>query len=339
MYFKVSTFIVAEVGVNHNGCLKTAKELIDTASSCGADAVKFQSYVTEDLVAKFAEKANYQKLNSNSKESQFEMLKRYELSEEDHYRLFDYCNKKDIIFMSSPFDLKSLDMLINLGVDIIKIPSGEITNYPLLREIGKSNKQTILSTGMSTIEEIKCAINLLTQNGTEIGNISILHANTMYPTPFNDVNLNVLKSIKKKFNTKVGYSDHTQGIEVSIAAVALGAEIIEKHITLDRKFKGPDHSSSLDPAGFCDLVKSIRHIESAFGSSQKQVSDSERENIRIARKSVFSKRKILKGEVFSEANLTTKRPGGGISPMHWEKIIGKRATKFYNTDEMIEEDL
>jgi N,N'-diacetyllegionaminate synthase len=331
----VSVFIIAEAGVNHNGSIDLAKKLIDAASFSGADAVKFQTFKTEDLVIKNSEKAEYQKKTSNKNESQFDMLKKLELSKHAYFELYKYSKKKKIKFLSSPFELDSIDTLNNLGLEIFKIPSGEITNLPYLRKIGKLNKKIILSTGMSSMNEASNALDILINSGTKKNNVTILHANTEYPTPMKDVNLKAMVSIGKKLDVKFGYSDHTLGIEVDIAAVAMGASCIEKHFTLDRNMDGPDHKASLEPVELKKMVKSIRNIELAFGDGIKKPSKSELKNIHIVRKSIVTKTKIKKGEIFRENNLIIKRPGTGVSPMKWDKIIGSVAKKNYNEDELI----
>jgi len=328
-------FIIAEAGVNHNGDLKLAKKLIDAAVTAGADAIKFQTFKAKKLVSKSAPKADYQKNNTSFKESQYQMLKKLELDEHAHHELIDYCLKKDIYFMSTPFDLDSIKLLNDLGLEVFKIPSGEITNYPYLKAIGKLQKKIILSTGMSNIEEIEQALCVLTKAGTEKSNITVLHANTMYPTPMKDVNLNAMLTIGQKCEVKYGYSDHTLGIEVDIAAVAMGASVIEKHFTLDKTMDGPDHKASLDPGELLSMVKSIRNIEVALGSAIKQASASEIPNKKVVRKSIVASRLIKKGELFSEKNLTTKRPANGKNPMLWESIIGTKAQQNYEADEVI----
>ena len=332
---KNKVFIIAEAGVNHNGSMTLAKKLIDIAALSGADAVKFQSFTANNLVSKSAPKANYQIKASNLDESQFDMIKKLELNEHNHKELIKYCNESKIIFLSSPFDIDSVNLLNNLNLEIIKIPSGEITNLPYLRHIGSLNKQVILSTGMSTLKEIGDALKILINAGTPKAKIIVLHANTMYPTPMKDVNLRAMQSIRDKFDISVGYSDHTLGIVVDIAAVALGASVIEKHFTLDKKMDGPDHAASLDPSELKAMVEAIRNIEVAIGSEVKELTNSEKPNIDVARKSIVAKRFIKKGEVFSTNNLTTKRPGGGLSPMKWDSIIGKVAKRDYNLDDLL----
>ncbi len=328
-------YIIAEAGVNHNGSLKLAKQLIDIASCAGIDAVKFQSFKASNLVSENAKKAEYQKETTNQHESQFDMLKKLELKKETHIELINYAKEKNIEFLSTPFDLESIDLLDDLGLNIFKIPSGEITNLPYLRKIGSLKKEVILSTGMSNLQEIKDALGILIESGTQKDNITILHANTEYPTPYEDVNLNAMRTISKEFNIKVGYSDHTLGIEVPIAAVAMGATIIEKHFTIDKTLDGPDHKASLDSDELKAMVCGIRNIENALGNGIKQASKSESKNICIVRKSIVASKDIKKGEIFTEKNITTKRPGNGISPMKWDDIVGSIATKNYIKDELI----
>lgn len=328
-------FIIAEAGVNHNGSIDLAKKLIDIASNSGADAVKFQTFKTKNLAIKNLEKASYQKNTTNKKETQFNMLKKLELNKDMHLELINYCKKKNIIFISSPFDHESIELLKNLDLEIFKIPSGEITNLPYLRHIGKLSKKIILSSGMSNMDDVKNALNILINSGTKKNNITILHANTQYPTPMEDVNLKAMVKIGKELDVKVGYSDHTLGIEVDIAAVAMGASCIEKHFTLDSKMKGPDHKASLEPHHLEAMVKAIRNIELAIGDGIKKISKSEMQNIKIIRKSIVAKTKIKKGEVLNEKNIIVKRPGNGISPMKWDDVLGTKATKDYNEDELI----
>ena len=331
----MSVFIIAEAGVNHNGSIDLAKKLIDVASNAGADAVKFQSFKADNLTTKNAQKAMYQKETTNIEESQFDMLKKLELSIEMHKELISYCKNKKIIFLSSPFDHESIELLEDLGLEIFKIPSGEITNLPYLRHIGKLDRKIILSTGMSNIDEVKNALDILINSGTKKENITVLHANTEYPTPMEDVNLRAMVTIGKELDIKFGYSDHTLGIEVDIAAVAMGANCIEKHFTLDCNMEGPDHKASLEPNELKAMVAAIRNIELALGKNIKKPSKSELLNIQIVRKSIVAKTVIKKDEMFSEKNLTTKRPGGGINPMKWDEIVGTKATKDYNKDELI----
>ena len=331
----MSVFIIAEAGVNHNGSIQLAYKLIDVASASGADAVKFQTFKTENLVSINAQKAEYQKQATNQSESQFKMLKKLELDTNAHKKLINYCKKKDIVFLSTPFDHESIDLLNELELQIFKIPSGEITNLTYLRHIGSLRKEVILSTGMSTLKEIEEALIILTSAGTSKENITILHANTMYPTPMEDVNLRAMQTIQDKFGVAVGYSDHTLGIEVDIAAVAMGATIIEKHFTLDKSMDGPDHKSSISPEELKAMVSSIRNIEKALGSSIKKPSKSEKPNITMARKSIVASKSIKKGELFTEKNITTKRPGTGISPMEWDSIIDKVAKRDYQIDDLL----
>lgn len=326
-------FIIAEAGVNHNGDINIAKKMIDVACEAGVDAIKFQTFKTEKLVCANAEKAEYQKKTTEKNESQAEMLKKLELSKGNHDELIQYCNKKKIMFLSTPFDEESVDLLVELKLPIIKIPSGEITNYPYLRKIGQLGKKVILSTGMSTLEEIADAIEVLKNNGTE--DITLLHCNSQYPTPMEDVNLNTMVTMKDTFHLNVGYSDHTLGIEVPIAATAMGATVIEKHFTLDRTMEGPDHKASLEPNELKEMVRAIRNIEKALGSKEKKVSQSEENNVKIVRKSIVASKSINKGDLFTEENLTTKRPGTGINPMKWDEIVGSTADRNYKADEMI----
>jgi len=332
----MSVFIIAEAGVNHNGSVELAKKLIDVAVEAGVDAVKFQTFKTENLVSKSAQKANYQKENMNDGEnSQFAMLKKLELDVHTHTELITYCNSKNIMFLSTPFDLDSIDLLNELELPIFKIPSGEITNLPYLRKIGALKKKVVLSTGMADIGEIEDALDVLTNAGTKKENITVLHANTMYPTPMEDVNLRAMRTIGTTFDVAYGYSDHTLGIEVDIAAVAMGASCIEKHFTLDKTMEGPDHKASLEPGELISMVKAIRNIEIALGSSVKKPSKSEIPNIVVARKSIVASKTIKIGEVFTEKNITIKRPANGINPMRWDEIVGNIAQKDYEADELI----
>lgn len=332
-----NTFIIAEAGINHNGNLDIAKKMIDFAANAGVDAVKFQTFCTDSLVCKNAPKAKYQ-IETAGDESQFEMLKKCELTKEAHKELMKYCNDKKVAFLASPFDLGSIDILKDLGMEIVKIPSGEITNYPYLKKISELFDNIILSTGMCKVDEINRAIELL-QTG-KAKNITLLQCNSQYPTPVEDANLKAMITLKKEFGFPVGYSDHTLGIEVSVAAVAMGASVIEKHFTLDRNMEGPDHKASILPDELGQLVRCIRNIEKAIGDGVKQASSSEYENILIARKSIVAAVPIKKGERLTDQNLTTKRPGTGISPMKWNEIIGTFATRDYDVDDMIriEED-
>ena len=328
-------FIIAEAGVNHNGSIALAKKLIDVASEAGADAVKFQTFKAEKVVSKNAPKAAYQKKTTDPTESQFEMIKKLELDVNAHKELMTYCKQKHIMFLSTPFDHDSIELLNDLGLEIFKIPSGEITNLPYLRHIGSLKKRVIMSTGMADIGEIEDALDVLITAGTPKKNITILHANTMYPTPMEDVNLRAMQTIACTFGCDVGYSDHTLCIEVPIAAVAMGAKVIEKHFTLDKTMEGPDHKASLEPDELKAMVQAIRNIEKALGTGIKKPSPSERPNIEVARKSIVAARPIKKGELFTEENLTIKRPGNGISPMRWDEIIGTEAQKDYKVDELI----
>ena len=329
-------FIIAEAGVNHNGSIELAKKLIDVAVEACVDAVKFQTFKAENLVSKNAQKADYQKNNMNdADDSQFNMLKKLELDIDTHKELIAYCNSKNIMFLSTPFDHDSIELLNDLGLEIFKIPSGEITNLPYLRHIGKLNKKVILSTGMSNIGEIEDALDVLYKAGTKKENITVLHANTMYPTPMEDVNLRAMITIGNTFDVAYGYSDHTLGIEIPTAAVAMGASCIEKHFTLDCTMEGPDHKASLEPHELIAMVEAIRNIELALGSSIKKPSKSETPNINIARKSIVAKCDIKKGQTLTENNLTIKRPGNGINPMRWDEIVGTVASKDYKEDELI----
>lgn len=331
----MSVFIIAEAGVNHNGSINLAKKLIDVAVNSGADAVKFQTFKAKNLVVKNTHKAEYQKKTTNPSESQFDMIKMLELDMETHKELVRYSEEKGIIFLSTPFDHKSVDLLNDLGIQIFKIASGEITNLPYLRHIGSLGKRVILSTGMSNLSEVGDALSILIKAGTSKDKITVLHANTMYPTPMKDVNLNAMLTIQKEFSVRVGYSDHTLGIEVDIAAVALGASVIEKHFTLNKSMKGPDHKASLEPEELKAMVDAIRNIEQALGSSKKKPSPSESVNINIARKSIVASKSIKKGDKLSSKNITTKRPGIGINPMKWDNIIGTPAKKNYQMDDLI----
>ena len=312
-----------------------AKQLIDVASNSGADAVKFQTFKAENLVVKNTQKADYQKQTTGASGSQFDMIKKLELDMGAHEELIAYCQEKDIMFLSTPFDYESIDLLNGLGLQIFKIPSGEITNLPYLRHIGSLDKRVILSTGMSDLGEVGDALNILINAGTSKDNITVLHANTMYPTPMEDVNLNAMLTIQKEFGVSVGYSDHTLGIEVDIAAVAMGASVIEKHFTLDKSMKGPDHKASLEPQELKAMVSAIRNIEKALGSCKKNPSPSESENIEVVRKSIVASQSIKKGGKLSSKNITTKRPGVGINPMKWDEIIGTSAKKDYRMDDLI----
>ena len=331
-----SVIIIAEAGVNHNGSIETAKKLIDAAVDAGVDYVKFQTINADKMVTKSAERASYQEENTGDKDSHYEMLKKLELSESQHKELISYCKTRNIKFLSTAFDVESLSFLKSLGLELAKIPSGEITNLPYLRAIATLFPEIILSTGMANMNEIKEAIKVLIDNGSKKENISILHCNTEYPTPMEDVNLMAMLDIKNELNTKIGYSDHTLGIEVPIAAVALGAKVIEKHFTLDRNLPGPDHRASLEPEELRSMVLTIRNIEKAIsGSGSKEPSASESKNKPIARKSIIASRDIRKGEVFSENNISIKRPGTGISPMKWDLVLGSKAIRDFSEEELI----
>lgn len=330
----MSVFIIAEAGVNHNGSLDLAKKLVDAAKDAGADCVKFQTYISKNIVSKDAKQAEYQKNNTEIEESQYDMLKRLELSFNDFIIINEYCCNKGIEFMSTAFDFDSIDFLNSIGMSTWKIPSGDITNLPYLIKIAKLNKPMILSTGMSTMKDIHDAIKALKNNSS--GKLTILHCTTEYPTPFEDVNLMAMLTIKNELDIEVGYSDHTRGIEVPIAAVALGATVIEKHFTLDRNMKGPDHKASLEPSELKNMIDSIRHIEKALGNGMKLPAESEKKNMVIARKSIIAKSDIKAGEIFSDINLTAKRPGSGISPMNWFDVIGRVAKRDFEEDELIE---
>lgn len=327
------TFIIAEAGPNHNGDFDTALRLVDAAKRAGVDCVKFQTFVSEELISKRAEKAEYQKKTTGADESQYEMLKKLELSFDQFRELKKYCEEAGIMFLSTPFDIPSIHFLQELDIAFWKIPSGEITNFPYLVEIAKTHKDVVMSTGMSEMKEIAAAIKVLQENGA--GRISLLHCNTEYPTPFEDVNLRAMDTLRDAFNVPVGYSDHSLGISVPIAAVARGAQIIEKHFTLDKNMVGPDHKASLEPQELCDMVSAIRSIEKALGSSEKKPSASERKNIAVARKSIVARTAIKAGEILTEQKLAVKRPGSGISPMRWNEIVGTIARKDYIEDELI----
>ncbi|MEL7271422.1 MAG: N-acetylneuraminate synthase [Bacteroidota bacterium] len=330
------TLIIAEAGVNHNGSIEIAKSLIDVAVDAGVDFVKFQTFNSKKIASKIAKKAEYQSKNtSNSEESQLEMLQKLELSKADHFELLDYCIVKGIKFLSTGFDLDSLQFLYELDIPIFKIPSGEITNLPYLRKVGGFGKPVVLSTGMANIKEIKDALEVVIAAGTNLSDITVLHCSTEYPTPMQDVNLKAMTTISKEFQVAIGYSDHTLGIEVPVAAVAMGATVIEKHFTLDRTLKGPDHKASLEPDELKAMVESIRNIEIALGHGLKEPTESEKKNKIVARKSIVALKNIEKGELLTENNLTIKRPGNGISPMMWDSIIGMTATRNYKEDDLI----
>lgn len=333
----MSVLIIAEAGVNHNGSMESAKQLVDAAVEAGVDIIKFQTFKAEKLVSKTAKQAEYQKKNiGDGNDSQYEMLKKLELSEENHEELIAYCKVKGIRFWSTAFDFESMDYLHSLGLGLWKIPSGEITNYPFIRKIASYGEDVIMSTGMCEMIDIQNAMDVLLRYGIRKEQITLLHCNTQYPTPYQDVNLNAMASIKHKFNIQVGYSDHTSGIEVPIAAVALGAKVIEKHFTIDRNLPGPDHKASLEPHELKAMVSAIRHIEQALGDGIKRVSNSEKANISVARKSIVATCAIKKGDLLTEENLTVKRPGSGLSPMLWDEVIGTIAIKDYEEEDLIQ---
>jgi len=328
-------FIIAEAGVNHNGDIRLAKRMVDAAVYIGVDAVKFQTFKAENVSTKYAQMAVYQKKNTGRSESQFEMAKRLELSHEAFLELDSYCKKKKIIFMSTPFDIESVNFLDKLGLKIFKIPSGEIINLPYLREVGSLKKKIIMSTGMADLKEVRNAIDILVKAGTRKRDITILHCNTEYPSPVKDVNLLAMITMRDRLKVKIGYSDHTLGIEIPVAAVALGAEVIEKHFTLDKNMKGPDHKASLEPDEFKLMITAIRNTEKAFGSRVKKASPSELKNRKIVRKSIVASRFISKGETFNENNIAAKKTIAGISPMKWDKVIGRISARNFKKDELI----
>ena len=328
------TLIIAEAGVNHNGQLEIAKKLAKEAKRCGADIVKFQTAKLSSLVSKSAKMAEYQKENIGEEMSQREMLEKLLLTYDEFEELAQYCQDIGITFLSTPFDLESADFLEKLGCDMWKIPSGEITNLPYLEKIGQTHKNIILSTGMCTLQEVEDAVDVLKKN--ICGKITLLHCTTQYPTAYSDVNLKAMLTLQEEFGYDIGYSDHTQGIEVPIAAVAMGATVIEKHFTLDRNMEGPDHKASLEPKEFMSMVQAIRNIEQALGTGEKKPVDAEIANKTVARKSIIAAKAIKQGEIFNENNITTKRPGSGISPMHWYDVLGKKAIRDFEEDELIE---
>ena len=337
------TYIIAEAGVNHNGSLGRAKDMVKVAAKAGVDAIKFQTFRAETLVTKDAIKADYQIKADNQiktsgqSETQFEMLKKLELSVESHLELMECCRLNQIEFLSTPFDLTTIDLLVEMGLKKWKIPSGEITNLPYLRKIASLGQEIILSTGMADLGEIEDALDVLTGAGTKLKDITVLHCSTEYPTPMQDVNLKAMQTIKSAFpGIHVGYSDHTKGIEVPIAAVAMGATIIEKHFTLDKNLPGPDHKASLEPDELTAMVRAIKNIETALGNGIKKPGSSELKNMAIARKSIVAAQAIAAGEKFANDNLTVKRPGTGLSPMKWDEVVGKTATKNYSKDELID---
>ncbi len=328
--------IIAEAGVNHNGSAENAFRMIDAAADAGADYVKFQTFKAEKLANASAAQADYQKRNTGCCESQLDMLRRLELGDDTFRELKAYCESKGIGFLSTPFDIDSVRFLANLGMDYMKIPSGEISNLPYLRAVATTGIPVIMSTGMCTNDDVRAALDALLKGGLTIEQINLLHCNTQYPTPMSDVNLRAMESLRTAFGTEVGYSDHTPGIEVSIAAVALGATVIEKHFTLDRNMPGPDHKASLEPAELKAMVHAIRNIEQALGTPDKHVTESEAANIAVARKSIVAARHINKGEKLSDENLCAKRPGTGISPMRWDEVCGQHAIRDFEKDEIIE---
>ncbi len=332
----LKTLIIAEAGVNHNGDINLARELIDVAAEAGADFVKFQTFTADTICTINAKKAEYQNETTDADESQYAMIKRLELTKDMHRVLIEHCKSRNIHFFSTAFDTDSIDLLVELGQDSFKIPSGEITNLPYLRYIGKLGKPVILSTGMSTLHEIQVSLEILEQEGIPRSLITVLHCNTEYPTPITDVNLRAMLTLRDTLGVKVGYSDHTLGIEVAIAAVALGATVVEKHFTLDRTLPGPDHQASLEPKELKKMVRAIRNIEKAMGDGVKRPSPSEVKNIPIARKSLVAAHAIQEGEIFCEANLAVKRPGTGLSPMRWDEVLGCKAPRDFKVDEMIE---
>lgn len=330
------TLIIAEAGVNHNCDLAMARQLIDVAADAGVDFVKFQTFSAERQVTQTAVKAQYQQNTTDSTESQHAMLKRLELSFDAHIELINHCIQRNVHFLSTGFDIQSIELLLGLGQKIIKIPSGEITNLPYLRFIGQQGLEVILSTGMSTLQEISDVLKVLDDSGTRRDQITVLHCTTEYPAPFEEINLRAMQTIAQAFNVKIGYSDHSVGIEVPIAAVAMGAQVIEKHFTLDRTLPGPDHQASLEPQELCAMVAAIRNVESALGNGVKQVTPSEWKNRNIARKSIVARQAIKLGELFTAENLAAKRPGNGMSPMRWNEVLGMRASRDFSVDELIE---
>lgn len=331
-------FIIGEAGVNHNGSLELAKKMVDVACQAGVDAIKFQTFKAVDLVTQAAPRADYQKLEMHDidNESQYSMLRKLELSQAHHQEIADYCRIKKILFLSSPFDKGSIDFLSRIGMSIYKIPSGEITNYPYLKHVSRMAKEIILSTGMADLVEIENALNVLISEGIDKSKITVLHATSEYPCPFDEVNLHAMLTIKKTFDVKVGYSDHTTGITIPIAAAALGAQVIEKHFTIDKTMSGPDHKASLEPRELEEMVKAIRNIEKSLGDGIKCPSPSEIKNIAIVRKSIVAVQNIKKGDIFTEKNLGLKRPGNGLSPIHWDAVIGQVACRSFQIDEQIE---
>jgi N,N'-diacetyllegionaminate synthase len=332
----MKTLIIAEAGVNHNGDIELAKKLIDVAADAGADLVKFQTFSADRLVTQSALKAEYQALATDKIESQHEMLRKLELTESMHHELINHCAIREIGFFSTGFDIESINFLASLGQELFKIPSGEITNLPFLQHIGGLGKKVLLSTGMSNMHEVAAALNALELAGTPKNRITVLHCTSSYPAEMSDVNLRAMLSIQDEFGVEIGYSDHTLGIEVAIAAVALGAKVIEKHFTLDRNMTGPDHKASLEPDELIRMVVGIRSIEKALGDGNKVITQNEIQNRDVARKSIVASRDIQAGEVFTDNNLTAKRPGTGISPMEWDEVIGTKAKKSYVKDDLIQ---
>ena len=328
------TLIIAEAGVNHNGRLDLALKMVDEAKRAGADIVKFQTAIPERVISRYADKAEYQKETTGNEESQLEMCRRIHLKLSDYDIIKEYCEEVGIEFLSTPFDLESIDYLEKLGMKLWKIPSGEITNLPYLIKIAKTGKPVIMSTGMAELKEVEEAVNVLKEGGA--GEITLLHCTTEYPAPFDSINLKAMNTLREKFGTKVGYSDHTTGIEVVVAAVSLGATVIEKHFTLNRNLEGPDHKASLEPEELEVMVNKIRIIEKALGDGVKRAAEAEKKNIAIARKSIVAAKDIKKGEILSENNITTKRPGNGISPMQWFEVLGTEAIRDFGEDELIE---
>lgn len=329
----MSVYIIAEAGVNHNGSFEVACKLVDAAKTAGVDCIKFQTFKSKNLVSHTAKKAEYQKANTGDT-SQQDMLKKLELSYDEFIALKEYCDKVGITFLSTPFDFDSIDFLNSIDMPFWKIPSGEVTNLPYLLALAKTGKPVVMSTGMCEMAEIEAAINVLKANGTK--DIKLLHCNTEYPTPFEDVNLKAMQTMRDTFGMEVGYSDHTKGIEVPVAAVALGAAVIEKHFTLDRNMEGPDHKASLEPDELAAMVSSIRHIEKSLGTGDKTPSPSEKKNITVARKSIVAKKNIKAGDELTVENVTVKRPGTGISPMKWFEVLGTKAIRDFAEDELIE---
>jgi N,N'-diacetyllegionaminate synthase len=329
------TFIIAEVGVNHNGSLNKAFKLIDIAASAGVNAIKFQTFKAENLATDYAQKAEYQKSKALKKETQFQMLKKLEFTDAMHKACFNKCKKKKIIFISSAFDIESLNYLKKFKLSYFKVPSGEITNIPYLEVLGKFRKKVILSTGLSNIYEIKKALETLIINGTKKKNITLMQCTSAYPAPYDEINLNAITTLRNIFKLKIGFSDHSLGVQASIAAVALGAKVIEKHLTLSKKLKGPDHRVSLEPNEFKFMVQGIRIVEKALGDKEKKITKSEKKNINIVRKSIVASTKIKKNQKFSNFNITCKRPGTGISPLFFKKLIGKKAVKNFNKNDLI----